>query len=185
MNVITGIARGRKLKEPVGDAIRPTSSKVKEAIFSIIQFDIEGRRVLDLFAGTGQLGIEAISRGAAAVTFVDNSADSVKLIRENLRICGFEDKAMVYTTDSLRYLEYDEKFDIILVDPPYKAELTDKAVSKIFQFDKLKENGIILTEMCEGTELPEITQPYKLAKQYKYGRVVLVKIVREAKESKP
>ena len=87
MRVITGSARGRKLSEPNGMDIRPTSDQVKEAIFNIVQFDIEGRRVLDLFAGTGQLGIEALSRGAASCTFVDESRTAIALVRENLKRC--------------------------------------------------------------------------------------------------
>lgn len=93
MRVITGTARGRRLKEPQGMDIRPTTDKVKESMFSILQFDIEGRRVLDLFGGTGQLGIEALSRGASEVVFVDKSAAALKLIRENLELCGLSDRA--------------------------------------------------------------------------------------------
>ena len=93
MRVITGTARGCVLKELEGLETRPTTGKVKESMFSIIQFDIEGRRVLDLFAGTGQLGIEALSRGAAECVFVDRRADAVKLIRENVALCKLEDRA--------------------------------------------------------------------------------------------
>ncbi|MCL2627196.1 MAG: 16S rRNA (guanine(966)-N(2))-methyltransferase RsmD [Oscillospiraceae bacterium] len=178
MRVISGSARGRKLIEPKGEAIRPTSDKVKEAIFTIIQFDIEGRRVLDLFAGTGQLGIEALSRGAASVVFVDEKPDAAKIIRDNLRVCKFSDQAVVYTTDAMRYLEYDEKFDIIFVDAPYDTQLASKALSKITVFDKLNINGIIIVEAKTGTELPEINLPYELIKEYKYGGVTLFKLSR-------
>ena len=99
MRVITGTARGRKLREPKNMDIRPTTDKVKESLFSIIQFDIEGRRVLDLFAGTGQLGIEALSRGAKSVTFVDQSNDAIAIVRENLEHCGFA--ATVVRDDSI------------------------------------------------------------------------------------
>ena len=95
MRVITGTARGRRLKELQGMETRPTTDKVKESLFSIIQFDIEGRRVLDLFAGTGQLGIEALSRGAAEAVFVDRRPDAVRLVQENLALCGFTDRARV------------------------------------------------------------------------------------------
>ena len=95
MRVITGTARGRRLKELQGMDTRPTTDKVKESMFSILQFDIEGRRVLDLFAGTGQLGIEALSRGAAEAVFVDKRADAVKLVRDNLELCGLLDRARV------------------------------------------------------------------------------------------
>jgi len=179
MRIISGSARGRKLKEPVGNTIRPTSDKVKEAIFTIIQFDIEGRRVLDLFAGTGQLGIEAISRGAASVVFVDEARESTMLISENLRTCNFSDMAAVYTTDALRYLEYDEKFDVIFIDPPYETQLVSKAISKIIEFDKLNINGIIICELKIGTEVPEITSPYELKKEYKYGNTKLLKLSRK------
>jgi len=178
MRVISGSARGRKLKEPVGDEIRPTSDKVKEAIFTIIQFDIEGRRVLDLFAGTGQLGIEAISRAAASVVFVDSSKEATKLINENLRNSKLSDTAAVYTTEALRYLEYDEKFDIIFVDPPYETQLAGKALLKIIEFDKLNINGIIIVELKTGSIVPEITLPYELKKEYKYGSTTLLKISR-------
>ena len=90
MRVITGIAGGRKLKSPEGEAVRPTTDQVKQAIFNILQFDLEGRRVLDLFGGTGQLGIEALSRGAREAVFTDSSRTSVQLIRENLKRCGLE-----------------------------------------------------------------------------------------------
>ena len=113
MRVITGTARGRRLKEPQGMDIRPTTDKVKESMFSILQFDIEGRRVLDLFGGTGQLGIEALSRGASEVVFVDKSAAALKLIRENLELCGLSDRARVRNGDSLAYLRSGEKFDLV------------------------------------------------------------------------
>ena len=178
MRIISGSARGRKLIEPKGSSIRPTSDKVKEAVFTIVQFDIEGRKVLDLFAGTGQLGIEALSRGAESAVFVDISNDSAKLIRENLRISNFSDTAAVYTTDALRYLEFDEKFDMIFVDPPYETQLASKALMKIIEFDKLNLNGIIIVELKTGTIVPEITLPYEIIKQYKYGSTTLVKLSR-------
>ena len=121
MRVITGTAGGRKLKSPYGNAVRPTTDHVKQAIFNILQYDMEGRRVLDLFGGTGQMGIEALSRGAREAVFVDSSRTSVLLIRENLKLCGF--KADVLQSDALSYLQRGEKFDIIFVDPPYDAGL--------------------------------------------------------------
>ena len=123
MRVITGTARGRRLKELQGMETRPTTDKVKESLFSIIQFDIEGRRVLDLFAGTGQLGIEALSRGAAEAVFVDRRPDAVRLVQENLALCAFTDRARVKSGDALAYLKSGEKFDLIFLDPPYAADL--------------------------------------------------------------
>ena len=118
MRVITGKARGVQLKTPEGDLTRPTADRVKEALFSIIQFDLPGARVLDLFGGTGQLGIEALSRGAKSAVFTDAREDACKLIRENLRRTKLEGQATVIRSDYLVYLKRcREKFDIILLDP--------------------------------------------------------------------
>ena len=180
MRIISGTAGGRRLKEPVGESIRPTSDKVKENVFNIIQFDIEGRRVLDLFAGTGQYGIEALSRGARSAVFVDTAADSVRLIKENLKISGFSDNAEVYGRDSLRFLDSDDMFDLIFVDPPYDSKLADKAINKISEFDKLNINGIIICELKAETPSPKVTPPYILKKEYKYGSVKILRYIREA-----
>ena len=117
MRVITGSARGRRLKELEGMETRPTTDRVKEGLFNVLQFDIEGRRVLDLFAGTGQLGIECLSRGAASAVFVDKRPDAVKLIRENLKLCDLTDRARVVAGDSMEFLKsVREKFDLVLLD---------------------------------------------------------------------
>jgi len=179
MRVISGSARGRKLTEPKGNKIRPTSDRVKESVFTIVQFDIEGRRVLDLFAGTGQYGIEALSRGAKFAKFVDSSKDAVKLIVENLNICGFSEAAAVYGRDALKYLENDEKFDLIFIDPPYDSGLAGKAIQKVTEFDKLNINGIIIAELSTDIKPPAVELPYKLQKEYKYGGVKIIKYVRE------
>ena len=121
MRVITGSARGRRLKTPENYNIRPTTDNVKEAVFNIIQFDIEGRRVLDLFAGTGQLGIECLSRGAREAVFLDQSRDAVRIVKENLKTCGMS--APVLQKDALAYLRQGGHFDLIFVDPPYDADL--------------------------------------------------------------
>jgi len=179
MRVISGSARGRKLREPVGFKIRPTSDKVKESVFNIIQFDIEGRRVLDLFAGSGQYGIEALSRGARSVVFVDSASESVKLVKENLKICGFSDKASVYARDAMRFLEGDEKYDLIFIDPPYDTLLAVRAVEKIVEFDKLNINGIMICELKADAPMPAVTPPYSLEKEYKYGSVKILRFTRE------
>jgi len=179
MRIISGTARGRRLKEPVGDTIRPTSDKVKESVFNIIQFDIEGRRVLDLFAGSGQYGIETLSRGAKSVVFVDSAADSVKLVKENLKISGFSDSAFVYGRDALRYLESDETFDLIFIDPPYGSELVYESVRKIAEFDKLNINGIIICELKADSIAPAVTPPYSLEKEYRYGGVKIARYTRK------
>ena len=178
MRIISGSARGRKLKEPTGYKIRPTTDKVKESVFNIVQFDIEGRRVLDLFAGTGQYGIEALSRGAGSVVFVDSASESVKLIKENLKICGFFDQVSVQGRDALRYLEDDEKFDLIFIDPPYETKYAQKALHKITEFDKLNINGIIICELSADTPTPVVALPYSLQKEYKYGGVKILRYMR-------
>ena len=173
MRVITGSARGRILKELQGMETRPTTGKVKESIFSIIQFDIEGRRILDLFAGTGQLGIEALSRGAKQCVFIDQRSDAVKLIRENLEVCGLSDRAVVRSGDAMSYLKSGEKFDIIFLDPPYASGLLVKALEDIAAFDICREHGIIVAESAVETELPALAPPYALYRQYRYGKIKL------------
>ena len=171
MRVITGTARGRKLLEPVNMDIRPTTDQVKEAMFNILQFDLEGRRVLDLFAGTGQLGIECLSRGAREVVFIDQNRDAVKLIRENLKSCGFS--APVLQQDAISYLNGCGSFDLILVDPPYDAGLYDLVLERINYIDILSEGGIILCESRRETVMPELRAPYRKRKEYRYGKVKL------------
>jgi len=179
MRIISGTARGRKLKEPIGYKIRPTSDKVKESVFNIIQFDIEGRRILDLFAGSGQYGIEALSRGARSAVFVDTASEAVKLVKENVKATGLSDSSSVYGRDALRFLESEEKYDLIFVDPPYETPLADRALAKIVEFDKLNINGIIICELKADTTSPLVTYPYIIQKEYKYGSVKIVKYTRE------
>jgi len=180
MRVITGTARGRKLREPAGEAIRPTTDMVKEAIFNIIQFDIEGRRVLDLFAGTGQLGIEALSRGAASCVFVDEAPEAVKLVRQNLENC--ELRGDVRQDESLRYISRADKFDLIFLDPPYGTKLLDKALQKIYEFDILTDGGIIVCEHSREVPVADAPAPYTKGREYRYGKVILTII--EKKESR-
>ena len=174
MRVITGSARGRRLKELEGMETRPTTDRVKEGLFSALQFDIEGRRVLDLFAGTGQLGIECLSRGAASAVFVDRRADAVKLIRENLRLTELEDRARVVAGDSMEYLKsIREPFDIIFLDPPYAAGLLEPAIAHIAKFDILAPHGIIAAEHTADRVLPALAPPYRVHRTYRYGKIAL------------
>ena len=152
---------------------KATTGKVKESLFSIIQFDIEGRRVLDLFAGTGQLGIEALSRGAAECVFIDRRADAVKLIQENLALCRLADRARVRQGDALPYLRSGEKFDIVFLDPPYASGLLQQALTDIAAFDICRAHGIIIAESAVDTVLPEMPAPYALYREYKYGKIKL------------
>ena len=183
MRVITGSARGRKLKEPSGRDIRPTTDKVKESMFNIIQFDVEGRKVLDLFAGTGQLGIEALSRGAASAVFLDQSGEAVKLVRENLRSTGLENQSEVVQGDSLRYLERGERFDLIFLDPPYESALLENALKAIQSFDILREGGIMVCESMPEKQLPDLIAPYYKGREYRYGKIKISIFGRENGES--
>lgn len=172
MRVITGSARGRRLKEPVGMETRPTADRVKEGIFSSIQFEIEGRRVLDLFGGTGQMGIEALSRGAEHCTFVDLRKDAVGVIRENVNSVGFGQQAAIVQGDYLAFLtRCREKFDLIFLDPPYESGMLEKAMETITTIDIVSENGIIVCENGSSTGWPAVSAPYRLQKEYRYGKI--------------
>ena len=174
MRVITGKARGVQLKTPEGMLTRPTSDRVKEALFSIIHFEIPGAKVLDLFGGTGQLGIEALSRGASKAVFVDAQENACKLIRENLKRAKMEREGQVVRGDYLQYLERcREKFDIILLDPPYAEVFLENALKKITEIDILESNGIIVAERPLGKELPWEFEGFERSKDYKYGKTLL------------
>ena len=174
MRVITGKARGIALKTPDGMQTRPTADRVKEALFSIIQFEIPGARVLDLFGGTGQLGIEALSRGAASAVFVDAREEACKLIRENLRRTKLEPFAQVVRNDYLEYLKRcRDTFNIILLDPPYAEVFLENALKTITEIDILQTGGIIIAERPVGKELPWNFDGYTRSRDYKYGKTLL------------
>ena len=172
MRVITGTARGVQLKTPEGMLTRPTADRVKEALLSIINFDIPGAKVLDLFGGTGQLGIEALSRGAERSVFVDAREDACKLIRENLRRTKLE--GTVVRSDYMDYLNRcKETFSIIFLDPPYAEEYLENAIKRITEIDILQTDGIIVAERPVGKELPWKFDGYQRSKDYKYGKTLL------------
>ena len=174
MRVITGRARGVALKTPDGILTRPTADRVKEALFSIIQFDIPGARVLDLFGGTGQLGIEALSRDAAFAVFVDEREDACKLIKENLRRTKLEQNARVVRSDYLAFLNScREKFDIIFLDPPYAEVFLENSLKLITEIDILQSGGIIVSERPLGKELSLDFSGFSRSKDYKYGKTLL------------
>ena len=174
MRIITGSARGRKLKEPKGMDTRPTTDKVKEGLFNIIQFELEGRRVLDLFAGTGQLGLEALSRGAEHCTFVDQRREAAALVKENVKLCRFEGQARVVQGESQAFLRAcGEKFDVIFLDPPYQTNLLEQCIEKITRFDILREHGIIVCESGTEWTIPPLEPPYEAGREYRYGQIKL------------
>lgn len=174
MRVIAGTARGTQLKTPEGMLTRPTIDRVKEALFSIIQFDLPGASVLDLFGGTGQLGIEALSRGAQKAVFIDAQDAACKLIKENLKRTHLEQKGTIVKTDYLAYLNRcEEQFHIIFLDPPYAEVFLETALKRITEIDILHSGGIIATERPLGKELPVALEGFERSRDYKYGKVVL------------
>ena len=174
MRVITGKARGIALKTPEGNATRPTADRVKEALFSIIQFDVPTAKVLDLFGGTGQLGIEALSRGATSAIFVDQREEACRLIRENLKRTGFETEAQVIRSDYVDYLRNcRDSFDIILLDPPYAEIFLENSLNLITEIDILQSGGIIVTERPVGKDLSFNFPGYTRSKDYKYASTIL------------
>jgi len=175
MRVITGSAKGRKLLTLDGLATRPTTDRVKEAVFDIVQFNIPGKRFLDLFSGSGQMGIEALSRGAERAVMIDKLKKACDIINKNVKACGFVDKTKVQCMDSLSYLmSTTEKFDVIYIDPPYASDLVEKSLELIMRFDILCPNGIIICESPEDKELPELNEPYFKKKKYRYGKINVV-----------
>ena len=174
MRVITGKARGIVLKTPTGMATRPTADRVKEAIFNIIQFDVPTASVLDLFGGTGQLGIEALSRGANRAVFIDEREDACRLIKENLKRTKLEAFGRVIRSDYMSYLKTcKDKFDIILLDPPYAEVFLENSLKMITEIDILQSSGIIVTERPLGKELPWEFPGFERSRDYKYGNTLI------------
>ena len=174
MRVVAGSAKGVALKTPDGMLTRPTSDRVKEAMFSIVQFDIPAASVLDLFGGTGQLGIEALSRGAKSAVFVDCREEACRLIRENLKRTGLDREARVVRMDYLDFLKRNrEHFDIILLDPPYAEEFLENSLKIITEIDILQSGGIIIAERPLGkVYLPDF-EGFTRSRDYKYGNTLL------------
>lgn len=172
MRVITGTARGHRLKTLEGNDVRPTTDRVKEAIFSVIQFDIEGRRMLDLFAGSGQMGIEAISRGAASAVFVDAAAESIAVVRENVKSCGMTNAAEIMQSDALMYLKPRigrEQFDFAFLDPPYGKGILQAVLPLVAQV--MKPGGAIICESPLEETLPDTAGDFGIDREYRYGKI--------------
>ena len=169
MRIITGKARGTRLETLEGEATRPTTERVKEALFSVIQFDIEGRRILDLFAGSGQLGIEALSRGATGCVFVDQNKESTEVIRRNLKAAGLTANTQVLSTDALSYLvRPQDHFDIVFLDPPYFAGLMESVLEKVEPL--VNQGGMVICETDRKADLPSSVGRLSLARTYQYGK---------------
>lgn len=182
MRVITGSARGRRLRTLEGDAVRPTTDQVKEALFSIIHFDIEGRQVLDLFAGCGQLGIEAVSRSAAGAVFVDSSAQAAAVVKNNIDTVGFDKCCEVIRGDAITFLRTTAKrFDIALLDPPYGVGLLQQALEHIDRV--MSDSGVIICEHRPDELLADRCGRFCVSKRYRYGKVALTVYRREVEDN--
>lgn len=172
MRVITGTAKGRRLETLEGLDTRPTVERVKEGVFSAICFDVEGRSVLDLFAGSGQMGIEALSRGARSCLFVDRNRQAVATIERNLKNTNLTQNATVLCGDSLSVLSGQRgPFDLVFLDPPYAAELMLPTLTLLS--DKMAVGGIAVCETDRDTVLPDVVGALVLQRTYRYGRVVV------------
>lgn len=181
MRVITGIARGMRLESPEGTDVRPTSEKTKEAVFSTLHFSIEGRRILDLFAGSGQLGIEALSRGAEKCVFTDASQASVDIVKRNLQKTGFAARSVVCRTDYASFLRSTKEiFDIAFIDPPYKAGVAVDALTLTAGI--MSEFGTIVVEHPPEVELPDSVGGFGIYRTYKYGKLVNVTVYKRVTE---
>ncbi len=170
MRVITGIARGKRLKTLEGNDVRPTTDKVKEGIFSAIQFDVEGRRFLDMFAGSGQMGIEALSRGAESAVFIDSAPEAIRVCGENVKACGLDGSSKIIKRDSVGYVKTtSEVFDIAFLDPPYEAGLLVGALEVASL--RMSDYGIIICEHPNEVSLPEEINGFTVYRLYRYGKI--------------
>lgn len=171
MRVIAGIYKGKPLKSPSSNNIRPTGDKVKQAIFTKLQFFVEDKVVLDLFSGSGALGIEALSRNAKEVVFVDSDYRSIRLTKENLKIIG-NNSTVVHSDYKLALKNFkNKKFDLILIDPPYASGVYENCLDLIYDYDLLAEDGIIVCERDKETNI-EVNK-YKIIDTKFYGTVAV------------
>ncbi|MBQ5972563.1 MAG: 16S rRNA (guanine(966)-N(2))-methyltransferase RsmD [Oscillospiraceae bacterium] len=175
MRITSGSARGRQLKSVPGSETRPTSDMVKQAIFNILQFQLADRRVLDLFAGTGQLGLEALSRGAAEAVFVDRSPAALAVIRSNAETTGLAGRARIVNSDYKAFLRGvpPKSFDLVLLDPPYREKFVPHVLKVLESFDILSDCGIIICEVSAGEHLPQELGRLRLEKLRRYGGTAL------------
>lgn len=180
MRIIAGTARGKQLYAPPGLHTRPTTDRVKESVFNIIQFQVPGARVLDLFAGSGQLGLECLSRGANHCVFCDNDPAAVRALRRNIEGCHMQERSTVQMKDWQSVVEHSGRgsFDIILLDPPYGGEMLENALNAIERFDILAARGIIVCESARKDVVQMPAAPYVLLREYHYGTTAITTLTR-------
>ncbi len=178
MRIIAGASRGIKLNTLEGQEItRPTIERVKEGLFSSIQFILEGSNVLDLFAGSGQIGIEALSRGASHCTFVDDNINAIEIIKTNLQLANLQDRATVIQTDAFSFIDKSaEKFNIVFLDPPYKSNVLQDILPQISKI--CKSEAIIIAESEKNAKLDSNYNDLLMKKHYKYGSVSVTKYIK-------
>ena len=183
MRIITGTAKGAKLETLEGLDTRPTAERVKESVFSMLQFEIENRKVLDLFAGSGQMGLEALSRGACGCTFVEKSLEAMAIVKKNAQKTRLIDKCKILNVDYKDFLKGAkgrEKFDIVILDPPYSMKIIPEILDTLVKFDLLSPNAKVVCESEDDVEYSAIG--LETVKHNKYGRVYITLLCRRGDE---
>ncbi|MBE6644747.1 MAG: 16S rRNA (guanine(966)-N(2))-methyltransferase RsmD [Ruminococcaceae bacterium] len=180
LRIITGKAKGKRIETLEGELTRPTSERIKEAVFSAIQFDIENRRVLDLFAGSGQLGLEALSRGAASVSFVDSAREAMEVVKKNAKATGFFEDCRYVVSDWRNYIRKAsgrDKYDLVFIDPPYSMECCADALVRLSESGLLEKGAILVLE--SGTEEIDVLSlsNFEVIKSTHYGKKTFVNIL--------
>ncbi len=176
VRIIGGELRGKKLTSIMGDRTRPTADRVRESIFNILAFHIPRATVLDLFAGTGALGIEALSRGASFAIFIDNSRDALSVIKKNIHACRFDSRASVLNRDILKPLGKitdRHNFNLVLLDPPYHKNFIRPALLALETSDQLRNDARIVIEHSVLEKIPEDIKAFNLYDQRKYGKTAV------------
>lgn len=173
MRIIAGTCRGRNLKAVKGQKTRPTADRVKEAIFNVLAYRVEGTSFLDLFGGTGNIGLEALSRGAKMATFVEKSSTAIKVIRDNVKDCGFTDNVHIFPIEALKALEIfkenNSQFNIIFLDPPYGFKSLEEIITRIVDNELLVNQGIVIVETNKNISLPDSFNSLVKVKENVYG----------------
>ena len=182
LRIITGSAKGKKIITLEGDATRPTSERIKEAVFSSIQFDVENRVVLDLFAGSGQMGLEALSRGASRAMFVDSEREAIEIVKKNIATTGFADRTKFIVSDWRNYIRkacQREAFDLVFVDPPYAMQCCADCAQRLASSGILLKGAIVVLESGEEELDPTALASlgYEVIKSTHYGKKTFVNIL--------
>lgn len=182
MRIITGSAKGKRLETLEGEATRPTSERIKEAVFSSIQFELENRRVLDLFAGSGQMGLEALSRGADRATFIDSSREAMEIVKKNAHTTGFDQSCHYLVSDWKNYIRKvsgKEKYDLVFIDPPYAMECCADAVNYLAEREVIIPGAIVVLESGEEEIIPSDKRlsGFEVIKSTHYGKKTFVNIL--------